>query len=245
MHEQSRMIDSFESIRVPTFRQEHHREIDLPRLSENDLGTLRTQDPSMYHSIPAVHRATITLREVDNVNNLVTQGNCVVTRKSRTEGCMELLMEDFFDDGEIFDTESDELDFELLKSSLLNRLARENSSESIRVPTFRQEHHQEINLRRLCENDLRRLRTQDPFMYYSIPAVQRAAFTLQEVDSVDNLVTQGNYVVTRKSRVSTECHSSLLLDECLQDEEFESLGSALVNLLAGSVESDNEQQPEH
>jgi hypothetical protein len=35
-----------------------------------------------------------------------------------------------------------------------------------------------------------------------------------------------------------------MMEELLQDEEFESLRSALVNHLVSSVESDNEQQPE-
>ena len=102
------MINSSESIHIPTFRQEHPQEMDVRRLSENDLRTLRTQDPFMYHSIPAVHMAAVTLQDVDNAKNLVTQGNCIVTRKSRvsTECCMELLMEDFFDGEEILDAES-------------------------------------------------------------------------------------------------------------------------------------------
>ena len=126
------MTNSSESIRVPTFRQEHHQEIDVRCLSENDLRTLWTKDPFMYHSIPAVHRATITLQEVKDAQNLVTQGNYVVTRKSRvsTEGCMESLMEEFLqDDGEILDAGSDAFEFELLGSALLNLLAGESGNE--------------------------------------------------------------------------------------------------------------------
>ncbi len=105
--------------------------MDVLRLSEDDLRKLRTQDPFMYHSIPAVHKAAITLQEVDNSKNLVTQGNCIVTRKSRvsTECSLELLMEGFFDDGEIFDAESDAFEVELLRSALLHRLVRETEDD--------------------------------------------------------------------------------------------------------------------
>lgn len=117
-------------------------------------------------------------------------------------------------------------------------------SESIRVPTFRREHHQEMDIRCLSENDLETLWTKDPFMYHSIPSAHRAAFTFQEVDNATTILSQLNCIVTRKSRVSTECHPCLMMEELLQDEEFESHRSALVNRLVSSVESDNEQQPE-
>ena len=120
-----------------------------------------------------------------------------------------------------------------------------NSTESILVlvPTIKQVHHREIDTRRLSENDLQTLRMKDPFMYHSIPAVHNAAITLQKVD-IANISTQASSVVTQKSRISTECHPSLMMERFLQDEDFESLRSALDELLAGSVESDSEQQPE-
>ena len=122
-----------------------------------------------------------------------------------------------------------------------------NSTESIlfvKVPTIKEEHHQEMDMRRLSKNAMITLRTKDPFMYYSIPEVHRATFTLQEVEYAKTISPQTSPVVTRKTWVSTECHSSLLMEEFLQDEEFESLGSALVNRLADGVESDIEQPPE-
>ena len=117
-------------------------------------------------------------------------------------------------------------------------------SESIRVPTFRREHHQEMDIRCLSENDLETLWTKDPFMYHSIPSAHRAAFTFQEVDNATTILSQLNCIVTRKSRVSKECHPCLIMEELLQDEEFESLRSSLVNHLVSSVESDSEQQQE-
>jgi hypothetical protein len=120
-----------------------------------------------------------------------------------------------------------------------------NSTESIivLVPTIKQVHHREIDARRLSENDLQILRKKDPFMYHSIPEVQRAAITLQELD-IANMLTQASSFVTQKSRVSTECHPSLMMEAFLENEDSESLRSVLADLLAGSVESDNEQQSE-
>ena len=122
-----------------------------------------------------------------------------------------------------------------------------NSTKSnlfVLVPTIKEEHHQEMNMCCLSENALKTLRTKDPFMYHSIPEVRRATFTLQEVEYAKIISSQASSIVTRKSRVSTECHSSLLMEEFLHDEEFQSLRSALVNRLADSAKSDNEQQPE-
>jgi len=115
-----------------------------------------------------------------------------------------------------------------------------NSTEQILflVPTIKEEHHQEMDMHRLSENDLKTLRTKDPFMYHSIPEVHTATFTLQEVEYANTISSQASSTVTRKSRVSTECHPSLLTKEFLQDEEFESLWSALINRLADIVESD-------
>jgi len=122
-------------------------------------------------------------------------------------------------------------------------MIKSTESSLLLVPTIKEEQHQEMDMRRLSENDLKTLRSKDPFMYYSIPEVHRATFTLQEVEYAKTISPQTSPVVTRKSRVSTECHPSLLMEELLQREEFESLGSDLVNRLAG-VESDIEQPPE-
>ncbi|KAL3773075.1 hypothetical protein ACHAW5_007290 [Stephanodiscus triporus] len=122
------------------------------------------------------------------------------------------------------------------------------SSQSIRVPTTKQVHHREIDMHRLSENDLRTLRTKDPFMYHSIPAVHKATITLQEVDNAKTLLSQESSVVTRKSRLSTECHMSLLMDEEFHDAllRVSSTDSDLVPLATNSKQSEpnNKQQPE-
>lgn len=98
-----------------------------------------------------------------------------------------------------------------------------------------------LDLSALSENDLRTLQTQDPFMYHSIPSVYKAKLSLKDVDHQSICATSAplttqrqeastsrsgsacssssNSLVSRKSRVSTECHISLLLEDMLLDDE--------------------------
>ncbi|KAL3804669.1 hypothetical protein HJC23_008484 [Cyclotella cryptica] len=75
-------------------------------------------------------------------------------------------------------------------------------------------------------HDLDALRESDPFMYYSIPSVRKAAMHQQPVDisaltppiSDDNTVRMPKSrscesQVTRQTRVSFECHTDLLFED--------------------------------
>lgn len=54
----------------------------------------------------------------------------------------------------------------------------------------------------------------DPFLYYSIPGVREAAIALKEVD-----LSQANKsAVSRKTRVSFETHTSVLVEDLLDSE---------------------------
>ena len=86
-------------------------------------------------------------------------------------------------------------------------------TETISVPTIKEESHQEIDLSGYSEGDLQLLRKQDPFMYHSIPTI-----TLHAVDNVKTISTQSSSIVTRKSRVSTEIHPGLLMEDLFDDE---------------------------
>jgi hypothetical protein len=86
-------------------------------------------------------------------------------------------------------------------------------TETISVPTIKEESHQEIDLSGYSEGDLQVLRKQDPFMYHSIPTI-----TLQAVGNVKTILTQSSSIVTRKSRVSTEIHPGLLMEDLFDDE---------------------------
>ena len=56
----------------------------------------------------------------------------------------------------------------------------------------------------------------DPFLYYSIPGVREAEVSLQEVDF--RKVVQAATKVSRNTRVSFECHTSVVMDELFGDE---------------------------
>jgi len=59
----------------------------------------------------------------------------------------------------------------------------------------------------------------DPFLYYSIPGVNKAALSLKKVD---HSKASQSTKVTRKARLSFECHPSLVMDELLVGlEEFD------------------------
>ena len=61
----------------------------------------------------------------------------------------------------------------------------------------------------------------DPFLYYSIPAVREAALSLKEVDYSE--VSQSALKVSRKTRVSFENHTNLVIDELLLGNEGDGL----------------------
>ena len=100
-----------------------------------------------------------------------------------------------------------------------------NVLQQIQVPTktvspdsTNDQQRKEIDIRQLNVDDLKLLKTQDPFLYYSIPAVNKAKLTSKTVDY--NQVLQDavqypstNALVSRRSRVSTECHAALTFEE--------------------------------
>ena len=85
----------------------------------------------------------------------------------------------------------------------------------------------EINVKQMNEDELKLLKRQDPFLYYSIPAVKKAKLTNRKpIDHTEVLkeaaMSSGSGMVSRQTRVSTECAPSMLLDDFLMlliDEE--------------------------
>mmetsp|Transcript_12815 Transcript_12815/g.27254 ORF Transcript_12815/g.27254 Transcript_12815/m.27254 type:complete len:126 (+) Transcript_12815:138-515(+) len=94
-----------------------------------------------------------------------------------------------------------------------------------------------LNIDQLCTNeDLDSLKIEDPFMYYSIPAVKKAEYFCQDVDVA---ILKENYyrrnsvscpgrmesegllqpmrAVRRKSCISFECHSTAVFSSYLDD----------------------------
>ena len=62
----------------------------------------------------------------------------------------------------------------------------------------------------------------DPFLYYSIPGVKKAALSLEEVGH--SKASQSADIFTRKGRLSFECHPSLAMDELFVGSEESDLG---------------------
>ncbi len=105
------------------------------------------------------------------------------------------------------------------------------------VPTYSQEPEadpKEVDVDNLSVEDLRSLKEQDPFLYYSIPGVRRAELHSQEVDMSKLLdddrsgrrsscrparpeeseaATSSSTKVKRCTRLSFECHTDVLLED--------------------------------
>jgi len=81
----------------------------------------------------------------------------------------------------------------------------------------------EVDISTLSAEDLQSLK-EDPFLYYSIPAVRRAAlFNLEEPDMSESSL-EDSTTVKRCTRVSFECHTDLLMEDLLgdiEDEEYD------------------------
>ena len=82
----------------------------------------------------------------------------------------------------------------------------------------------EIDISNLSAEDLQSLKQDDPFLYYSIPAVRRAVFNLEEPDMSESSLEEST-TVKRCTRVSFECHSDLIMEDLFGeiDEEFDQL----------------------
>jgi hypothetical protein len=77
----------------------------------------------------------------------------------------------------------------------------------------------EIDISNFSAEDLQSLKQEDPFLYYSIPAVRRAALHLEEPDLSGSSLEESTTVVKRRTRVSFECHSDVLMEDLLGDLE--------------------------
>jgi len=75
----------------------------------------------------------------------------------------------------------------------------------------------EIDISNLSAEDLQALKQEDPFLYYSIPSVRRAALHLEEPDLSRSRLEESATVVKRCTRVSFECHTDLLMADLLGD----------------------------
>ena len=106
----------------------------------------------------------------------------------------------------------------------------------MQVPTIRPPKQQQpkvINVNHLNEDELKLLKKQDPFLYYSIPAVKKAVNTIncKPIDNTEVIReaarSSGSGMISRKTRVSTECAPSMLLDDLISYGEEEAKPSSV------------------
>jgi len=108
----------------------------------------------------------------------------------------------------------------------------------------------EIDINALSEEDLRRLKTDDPFLFYSIPSIRRKSYLCDDGDDGDATMMRvassssrrlslpsdfrqnhaalckvvpedarrRESIVRRTSRLSTEAHPTLILEEMMMQE---------------------------
>ena len=111
--------------------------------------------------------------------------------------------------------------------------------EIIMVPTNNENKPKKtVDLRHITTlDDLKSIKKQDSFMYYSIPGVRKATVLMQDIDMANLGATLGHAVqdeapqisqkVLRSTRVSFECHPDLLLVDLMNELEgldLENLG---------------------
>ena len=100
--------------------------------------------------------------------------------------------------------------------------------EIIRVPTIMHKPRpREVDISQMNETELQLLKTQDPFLYHSIPQIKKAKLGVHPIDHtkvLQDVATQSSsdHIISRQTRVSTECHASLaiegFIDEILLDD---------------------------
>ena len=98
--------------------------------------------------------------------------------------------------------------------------------EIISVPTKTDDNipKKTVDLKNITSLDnLKSIHKQDPFMYYSIPEVQRATVLMQDIDLTNILggapaqeaqdeTPHASQKVSRSTRISFECHPDLLFE---------------------------------
>ena len=111
------------------------------------------------------------------------------------------------------------------KSEEISIVAKIGESISVPAKLMENKPKREVDLKHITSlDDLKSAKKQDPFMYYSIPGARKATVLMQDLD-LSNLIGAGQAVqdetpqaspkVSRRSRISFECHPDLLLADML------------------------------
>eukprot|EP00584_Thalassiosira_punctigera_P006999 CAMPEP_0172531286 /NCGR_PEP_ID=MMETSP1067-20121228/4761_1 /TAXON_ID=265564 ORGANISM="Thalassiosira punctigera, Strain Tpunct2005C2" /NCGR_SAMPLE_ID=MMETSP1067 /ASSEMBLY_ACC=CAM_ASM_000444 /LENGTH=137 /DNA_ID=CAMNT_0013315651 /DNA_START=143 /DNA_END=556 /DNA_ORIENTATION=+ len=122
---------------------------------------------------------------------------------------------------------------------------QQQQSQPILVPTMNAPRKKEmIDPAQLSEQDLKELRGRDPFMYYSIFAMHTESARREHRRRAND--GPSSSFVSRKSRLSTECHTDVIMEDLLLGgggDDFSNapvdggeMPSVLVELLGASFE---------
>jgi hypothetical protein len=126
-----------------------------------------------------------------------------------------------------------------------NVLIDKHTASSIPVKTFRDEIQiaKEVDVSILSSSELSNLKSQDPFMWCSIPQVRTAEMSGDDIDTVSlasSIKTKCTAPITRSRRISTECHPGHLLQaDFLKD--LDSVKTLEVDFQAGGVTDMDEE----
>ena len=131
--------------------------------------------------------------------------------------------------------------------------------ESITVKTKTQPSSPKtIDLKNMSAEDLKSIKKQDPFLYYSIPGVRSAMFLSTDIDTSDlgasktkscpsRLQTtrgkaRSSRTTTRSSCISFECHPDLMMEDLLSDLSLEDEELSVVSDLSmGDCQQDDQE----
>jgi hypothetical protein len=204
------------SLSVPTIKSDREEELDINGMSAQGLAQLKMTDAFMCHSIPAVHKAEILFKDVNDsiIATAIEEGNVVNKQRRLTVECHpdKFLMEELLDANVKEGVGTDE-DMEMEDDfySYLALFERMNSGPvTFPFTATASIRPQQLSTGNLSVQALEVIKLNDPFMFYSIPELRKAAM-LNKLSVEDIDVSSLTQVVDRQKRITFECHGDLFL----------------------------------
>jgi hypothetical protein len=114
-----------------------------------------------------------------------------------------------------------------------NNRAQQEDPSSIVIPTFREERPRSLDVSSLTQSELAKLKTEDPFMYFSIPAVRIAELSGNDVDAP----LAGT--VSRMQRITAEAYPDIVVEDIVNNA---SLMERIVQEVQNEMEQERQQE---
>jgi hypothetical protein len=121
----------------------------------------------------------------------------------------------------------------LTSSQTNNNRAQEEDPSSIVIPTFREERPRSLDVSSLTQSELAKLKTEDPFMYFSIPAIRIAELSGNDVDAP----LAGT--VSRMQRITAEAYPDIVVEDIVNDAN---LMERIVQEVQNEMEQERQQE---